>query len=91
MGEAEPRAGGRGTRAVDRPHGSAGRALLRVEDYPGLKLLCWSRPSPSISRREAFALYERNWRFVDVAGMSEHERALIDGLAREFGNGLINA
>ena len=91
MGEAEPRAGGRGTRAVDRPHGSAGRELLRVGDYPGLKLLCWNRRSASISRREAFALYERNWRFVDAVGMSERERALIGGLAREFGNGLINA
>ena len=91
MGEAEPRAGGRGTRVVDRPQGSAGREPLRVEDFPGLKLLCWSRRPLSITRREAFALYERNWRFVDAAGMPEHERALIDGLAREFGNGVINA
>ena len=91
MGEAEPRAGLRGTRAVDRSRGSAAREPLRVEDYPGLKLLCWSRRPPYVTRREAFALYERNWRFVDLAGLSEHERALIDGLAREFGNGLINA
>ena len=39
----------------------------------------------------AFTLYERNWRFVDARATPEHERALIDVLARKFGHGLINA
>ena len=67
------------------------QGLVRVDEYPNLKLLCWNVEAPCITRRNAFALYERNWRLVDVAVAPEHERALIDDLAREFGRGLINA
>ena len=38
---------------------------VRIADYPNLELLCWNRRAPYVTRREAFALYERNWRFVD--------------------------
>ena len=65
--------------------------MVRVADYPNLALLCWNIKAPCVTRRNAFALYERNWRLVDVAGAPEHERVLIDDLAREFGRGLINA
>ena len=65
--------------------------MVRVADYPNLMLLCWNAVAPCITRRDAFALYERNWRLVDVDGAPEHERTLIDDLAREFGRGLINA
>ncbi len=37
------------------------------------------------------AVADRNWRFVDLSGATERERMLINDLAREFGNGLINA
>ncbi|MXW34388.1 MAG: hypothetical protein F4X11_02980 [Acidobacteria bacterium] len=76
---------------VDRLHAFLRRELLLVDDYPALKLLCWNRRIRYITRRDAFALYERNWRFVDLAGAPKRERMLIDDLAREFGNGLINA
>ncbi len=76
---------------VDRLHAFLRRELLLVDDYPALRLLCWNRRMPYITRRDAFALYERNWRFVDLAGAPKRERMLIDDLAREFGNGLINA
>ena len=76
----------------DRDAGSGDpRGLVRVADYPNLELLCWNIEAPCITRRNAFALYERSWRFIDVAGAPERERALIDELAREFGRGLINA
>ena len=75
-----------------RDAGSGGpRGMVQVAEYPNLKLLCWNIEAPCITRRNAFALYERSWRLVDVAGAPEHERALIDDLAREFGRGLINA
>ena len=65
--------------------------MVRVANYPNLKLLCWSFGAPYVTRRNAFALYERNWRWLDIAGAPPHERELIDDLAREFGRGLINA
>lgn len=65
--------------------------MVEVASYPNLMLLCWNRRARYITRREAFALYERNWRWVDVNAAPEHERELIDDLAKEFGAGLINA
>lgn len=76
---------------VDRLHAFLREELIPVDDYPGLQLLCWNRRAPYVTRREAFALYERNWRFVNASATPDHERVLIDVLAHEFGNGLINA
>ncbi|MEJ2089795.1 MAG: hypothetical protein P8Y69_15230 [Gammaproteobacteria bacterium] len=67
------------------------RELVALDDYPGLKLLCWNRSVDFITREEAFDLYELNWRLVDTASLTDEERALIDDLADEFGQGLINA
>ena len=85
------KAGMREAAFVDRLHAFLRHELLLVDDFPNLELLCWNRRTRYISRRDAFALYERNWRFVDLAGAPDRERMLIDDLAREFGNGLINA
>ena len=79
------------TAFVDRLHAFLRQELLRVDDHPSLKLLCWNRRTTYITRRDAFALYERNWRFVDLASTPDRERELMDDLAREFGGGLINA
>ena len=62
-----------------------------VAAYPTLGLLCWNLAEPRLTRRDAFAIYERNWRWIDVAGTPAHERAFIKSLAEEFGGGLINA
>ena len=62
-----------------------------VKSYPNLDLLCWNLATPRITRRDAFALYERNWRWLDAENTPSHERAFIDSLAEEFGGGLINA
>ena len=62
-----------------------------VAAYPTLELLCWNLAEPRLTRRDAFAIYERNWRWIDTAGTPAHERAFIESLAEEFGGGLINA
>lgn len=64
--------------------------IVDVEQFPNLKLLCWNRKGSYLTNREAFGLYERNWRFVDVARLDDRERALIDRLAERFGNGVLN-
>ena len=75
--------------AQRQPHQADTR--VDVESCPTLKLLCWSLAEPRLTRRDAFAVYERNWRWIDPASTPAHERAFIDSLAEEFGGGLINA
>jgi hypothetical protein len=65
--------------------------LIDVREYPELALLCWNRADRFLSAREAFALYERNWRFVDAARLSARERDLVDRLVQRYGNGVLNA
>lgn len=67
------------------------RSLVRLEDYPQLCDIAWNRRDTFIPAGEAFALYERNWRFIDVARMCSRERELLTRLVSEFGNGVINA
>ncbi|MBB4196129.1 hypothetical protein GGE45_006288 [Rhizobium aethiopicum] len=38
---------------------------------------------------EAFALYERNWRFVDSGRLTEREAQLIHKLAAAHGKGVL--
>jgi hypothetical protein len=63
---------------------------LRLDDYPQLALLAWNRALREISGEEAFALYERNWRFVDQESLTPQEAALIDRLTRRYGHGVLN-
>src|SRR4051812_32911498 len=52
-------------------------SVIDSHAYANLKLLCWNRSSRYVSGRDAFALYERNWRFVDRSRMQASERELI--------------
>lgn len=62
--------------------------LVVPKDFPGLNMLVWNRdPARPIEREVALALYERNWRFVDVQNLAPTEAALIKGLVAEFGHG----
>lgn len=60
---------------------------IGLTHYPALRALAWqiSNDATILSPREAFGLYQRNWRHVDVASLSAHEQALIDGLKELFG------
>lgn len=62
-----------------------------IKDYPQLRLIAWNRqPVDAITGEEALDLYERNWRHVDHGAILPHERALIDRLVREYGNGILH-
>lgn len=63
---------------------------LQIDDYPQMALLAWNRVVREISGEEAFALYESNWRFVDVDHLEPHEAALIDRLTKQYGHGVLN-
>jgi hypothetical protein len=64
--------------------------VVRVGDYRALGDIAWSRATEFIPAREAFALYERNWRFVDPRRLDARERDLLDRLRVRFGAGVIN-
>jgi len=62
--------------------------MIVPKDFPELGMLAWNRdPARPISRNEAFELYERNWRHVDIEHLTAVEAALIRRLAEEFGRG----
>lgn len=65
--------------------------VLCIDDFENLRLLAWNRTGRFVTRAEAFQLYERNWRHVDLNGMGAGERELITKLKQEYGNGVINA
>lgn len=65
------------------------RVLIR--DYPQLRDLCWNRPAAAvIDGRDALALYERNWRFVDRDALIPAERRLLRVLVDRYGSGVLN-
>lgn len=51
----------------------------------------WNRADGLIPAKEAFQLYERNWRFVTVAGLDDRAHRLIERLKAEFGNSEANS
>lgn len=63
---------------------------IEIADYPQLKLLCWNRRGRFVSAREAWELYERNWRFVERDQLEAPEQELIGMLAARFGRGVMN-
>jgi hypothetical protein len=65
--------------------------VVSLSDYPQLHELAWNRTDEYIAAKEAFQLYERNWRFVEPDRLDPKERALIDRLKTRFGGGVINA
>lgn len=65
--------------------------MIKLANYPALKSLCWSQHSECMSRRHAFSIYERNWRFVEVDKLAADELMIIEELKIEYGNGVLNA
>lgn len=63
-----------------------------VDKYPQLRALCWNRAENVVLQSdEAFALYERNWRFVDKEALTDEEKALLAQLIAEHGPLLVAA
>jgi hypothetical protein len=63
---------------------------IEIANYPQLKLLCWNRRARFVSAREAWELYERNWRFIEPDRLETAERELISALVDRFGGGVMN-
>lgn len=59
--------------------------VVEVSRYPQLKLLCWNRRARYLALEDAWSLYERNWRFIDVETLDPSERELIESLFARHG------
>ncbi len=67
-------------------------ARVRLADYPALKQLAWQvQGMDELTPREAFGIYERNWRHIDEAALLPRERNLIDALRLAFGSEMTGA
>ncbi len=61
---------------------------IRLRDFPQLKKLAWQLQGvDEVTPQDALDLYERNWRHLDRAALSDDEAALIDALSRELAGG----
>ncbi|MGV8935501.1 MAG: hypothetical protein ACOH2J_00125 [Allorhizobium sp.] len=64
------------------------RATIIPAEYPELKaLIIDGDPTLPLSEEATFALYERNWRFLDREKLTDGEKALIRKLTDRFGEG----
>ncbi|MGM0785976.1 MAG: hypothetical protein ACQEUM_17925 [Pseudomonadota bacterium] len=62
-------------------------STLIPDDYPELRLICWFRRRDlPIEEKEAWAIYERNWRYVYTNWLTEEEKALIERLKEQYGS-----
>jgi hypothetical protein len=66
-------------------------AVLDLDKWPVLRTLAWNRADRWIPAEDALALYERNWRFVELERLATEEANLVDRLKNRFGAGVLNA
>ena len=65
--------------------------LVRIADYPQLKLIAWShRADDLVDEDEALAIYESNWRHIDRNRLTADKHAFIRDLAARYGNGILH-
>lgn len=62
------------------------KSKIALSKYPQLKKLAWQiKKTQKLSPQEAFNLYERNWRHIDLNEMDSKELKLIQELMTLFG------
>jgi hypothetical protein len=64
--------------------------MIKLNDYPQLKLVAWNRHEEFIEEKEALELYEINWRFIEQENLSNREQDLINHLVKNHGNGVLH-
>lgn len=64
--------------------------MIRINQYPQLRLIAWNRHNEFIDEAEALELYEVNWRFIDLNRLTKEEHDLINQLVEKHGNGVLH-
>lgn len=59
--------------------------------YPELNNLLWDLHGIQVEPKVAFDMYEKRWRYVDHKQITPKEKALVQRLTNEFGNGVFLA
>ncbi len=62
---------------------------IRIADHPQLKRIAWQLADTELTAKEAYALYQRNWRHIDKKALDDRERDLVRRLANRFGGRLV--
>lgn len=64
---------------------------IDIAEYPQLSLIAWHlSKDATINGKEALALYERNWRFVEETALERQEQELINLLKDRYGGGFLH-
>ncbi|MEY4268334.1 MAG: hypothetical protein RIS90_2869 [Pseudomonadota bacterium] len=64
---------------------------IRLAKYPQLRSIAWGLAEDAeVGPTEAFQLYERNWRHVEIDAMEPAEQALLAKLTATIGKGVLN-
>lgn len=63
-------------------------ALIEIGGLPALRAALWDRHDTVLTAQALLHLYEERWSYIDPARMSAPERALLDRLVRDVGNGV---
>lgn len=63
---------------------------VRLADYPQLRLLAWGLHVDELDEEVALELYERQWRHVDEASLTDTERRFIAALVAKWGKGVLH-
>jgi transcriptional regulator with XRE-family HTH domain len=76
----------RSNEQIDALHQDTIPVEIDLAAYPQLAKLAWQISSDTRLRPlEAWGIYERNWRHLDQAALTEQERRLIEALERAVG------
>lgn len=62
--------------------------MVKIDDYPELKLICWNIHLPELTEEEAFGIYQVNWRYVYEDKLTPKEKELIEMLCKKYGEGI---
>lgn len=62
--------------------------MVKVNDYPELKLICWNIHLSELTEDEAYGIYKVNWRYVYEDKLTSKEKELIEMLCEKFGEGV---
>lgn len=64
--------------------------MIDLVEHPHIRALFWSTPDARcVDDSEAFAVIDREWKWLEFEALSQQERDLVERLAMRFGHGWI--
>ncbi len=63
--------------------------MIAVTPGTQLHAILWDIKVEELNEVDAFYYYERRWRYVDQAKLSDTEKVLVKSLTEKYGNGVM--